>query len=442
MPSREPSLLRPRRATLAPGVRLHVLATDRFATTVCRVAFHRDLGREATATALLGQLLGSATADHPTREALAHRLADLYGAGLHVGVERLGDRQLLAASLDWPTRGVPGRGATLSEGLGFLREVLTRPLREGHGPALDHAAVATEARNLVRSLRSIRDDKARYATRRCLELACEGEPYALDVEGREEDVAAATPAALAEVHARLLATAPVEIHLAGDVSFTEAVAAVRKHLLWDTRAKRPTPAPPAWSTRAPRRRAVRRVEKDSVSQGKLVMAFRADLEPGSPLLPAALVLAGVLGGSPASRLFKVVRETHGLAYYASSSWVAAKGLLVVQSGIETKNEARVRRLVLSLAREVAGGRLDDLAWQAVREAARSRVRAMRDDRGSAIGFEQEASALGLDPRPERRLAALEAVTPADVRRVGKRLALDASFFLAGEAKDGAAGAAS
>src|SRR4029450_3408162 len=103
--------------------------------------------------------------------------------------------------------------------------------------------------------------------------------------------------------------------------------------------------------------------KDSVSQGKLVMAFRADLEPGSPLLPAALVLAGVLGGSAARRPFNVGRETRGLAYYASSSWVAAKGLLVVQSGIETKNEARVRRLVLSLAREVAGGRLDDPARQ-------------------------------------------------------------------------------
>ncbi len=196
---------RPRSVTLPRGIRLHVLPTDRFATTICRVALHRDLGPEATATSLLGSVLESATARHPSREALAHRLADLYGAGLSVGVEKLGDRQVLSATLDWPTAGLPGRGATLAEGLAFLREVLTEPRVEGDALAAD--IVATEARNLGRALAALRDDKGRYALRRCLEAACRGEPYALDVEGRLEDLAAATPTALRALHRRLLATA-------------------------------------------------------------------------------------------------------------------------------------------------------------------------------------------------------------------------------------------
>ncbi len=53
--------------------------------------------------------------------------------------------------------------------------------------------------------------------------------------------------------------------------------------------------------------------------------------------------------------------------------------------------------------------------------------------GAAIGYAQEMTALGLDPRPETHLAALLAVRPADVRRVGTRLALEASFFLTGGA---------
>ena len=89
-------------ATVARGIRLHLLPTDRFTTTLVRVVLHRDLGPEATATSLLSAVLESATQRHPTREALAHRLADLYGAGLDVGVDKLGDRQLLSASLDWP----------------------------------------------------------------------------------------------------------------------------------------------------------------------------------------------------------------------------------------------------------------------------------------------------------------------------------------------------
>jgi predicted Zn-dependent peptidase len=159
------------------------------------------------------------------------------------------------------------------------------------------------------------------------------------------------------------------------------------------------------------------------------MAFRADLEPSSPLVPAALTIAGVLGGTPSSRFFKVVRETHGLCYYASAGWARAKGLLIVQSGIEPKNEPRVRRLVLSLLKETASGRLDSLAHEAYLAQARTRVEAMRDDRGAALSFAQEMTALGLTPRPETHLARLAAVTKADVRKAGRRIGLEASFFL-------------
>ena len=429
MPTQTGESTRLKTARLGRGVRLHLLPTDRFTTTICRVVLHRDLGPEATATSLLGLVLESATARHPTREALAGRLADLYGAGLSVGVEKLGDRQLLAASLDWPTRGLPGRGGTLAEGLAFLREVLAEPLL--HGDGLDADTVAREGTNLTRSLESLRDDKGRYAMRRCLEAACRGEPFALDAEGRAEDVAAQTPAALLTLHRRLLATAPVEIFLAGDLDLAAAKAAVAKHLLWPGRAAKPAVVPAVGSVAKARARPWRRVEKDSVVQGKLAMAFRGAIAGDDPRSVAAQVLAGVLGGSPVSRLFKVVRETHGLCYYAQAGWVRAKGLLLVQSGVEPKNEPKARRLILSLFREVASGRLDPQAFEAVREAARSRVEAIRDERGAAIAFAQEATALGLDPTPEAQLRRLLAVTPSDVRAAGRALALEASFFLTG-----------
>lgn len=428
---RDATLPRPglRSVTLGRGVRLHVLPTDRFATTVVRVALHRDLGPEATATSLLGAVLESATARHPTREALAHRLADLYGAGLSVGVEKLGNRQLLSATLDWPTVGLAGRGASLADGLAFLREVLTEPLRDADG--LDAGLVATEARNLGRALASIRDDKARYATRRCLEAACRGDAYALDVEGRVEDLAAATPRALDALHRRLLSTAPVEVFVVGDVAPAAARAAVARHLLWPGRAPRPATVPDVASVRAARARPVRAVEHDAVAQGKLVMAWRAPVEPASRDLAPALLLAGVLGGTAVSRLFKVVRETHGLCYAASAGWVRSQGLLLVQLGVAPEHAARARRLTTSLVAEVAAGRLEPAAHEAVVEGVRARVAALADERGSSVAFLQEALALGTTRSPARHLAALRAVTSKDVARVGRRLRPEASFLLTG-----------
>jgi predicted Zn-dependent peptidase len=419
-------------SVLAPGVRLHVLPTDRFTTTICRVALHRDLGPEAAATALLAQVLESVTAKHPSREAVAHRLADLYGAGLDVGVEKLVDRQLLAASLDWPSASLPGRGATLEEGLSFLREVLTDPKRVGDG--LDPDTVATEATNLRRAIRALRDDKASWAARRCVDLACAGEPFALDAIGREEDVAAATPAALAALHARLLATAPVEIFVAGDVTPARARAAVREHLLWTDRSRSVVEPRPASSVRAPRAKPRRVVETQDLAQGKLAMAFRAKIAPTSPDAVAAAVVAGVLGGTTVGRFFRVIRETHGLCYYAHASYVRAKGLMLVQSGVDTKNEPKARRLVMELFREAASGALEEKALRGYREAVWARARAMQDERGLSIAFAQEALALGTDPRPESFAKAVDAVRPADARRAGKALALEATYFLAGKAK--------
>jgi predicted Zn-dependent peptidase len=124
-------------------------------------------------------------------------------------------------------------------------------------------------------------------------------------------------------------------------------------------------------------------------------------------------------------------------------------MMLVQSGVDPQNEPKARRLILQLTREVAGGSLDEQAFSAVREAARARVVAMQDERGSTLSYTQEMLALGLDPRPRKNLDALLAVTPADVRRAGKALALEASFFLtssptgsptssAGAARNGAA----
>jgi predicted Zn-dependent peptidase len=396
------------------------------------------MGPEAAATSILGHVLQSATARHPTREALAHRLADLYGASLSVGAEKLGDRQLLAGSLEWPTAHVPRAGRILEEGLRLLREVWAEPKRSRDGVALDPDLVRTEQVNHVRSLRALMNDKGRYATRRCLEIAFEGEPFGMDVDGREEDVPRATPEALAALHARLLATAPVEIFLVGDLSPLQAERAVRRHLLWEGRARTTAAPPPAGSAGRARRVPRRVVEADVVTQGKLVMAWRAPIAATNALTPGALTLAGTLGGGPYARLFKVVREVHGLCYYANAGWNRAKGLMLIQSGIEPATEPRATKEILALVKEVASGVLEPTALHGYREAVAHRVASMRDDRGALLGWVQECLALGVDPSPSRFLAHLRRVTPSEVRRVGAALRLDTTFFLTSKDAAGAA----
>ena len=183
--------------------------------------------------------------------------------------------------------------------------------------------------------------------------------------------------------------------------------------------------------RAARSRPWRRVEKDAVVQGKLAMAFRGAIAADDARSPAAACWPACSGAAPSSRLFKVVRETHGLCYYAQAGWARGKGLLLVQSGVEPKNEPKARKLILELFREVASGTLDAQAFEAVREAARSRVEAMRDERGLSIAFAQETTALGLDPRPEGQLRSCSRSPPPTCVARGARSRSTRRFFLTG-----------
>lgn len=419
---------------LSPGVRLHLLRTNRFTTSHCRIVLHRDLGVEAGATAVLASVLESATAHHPTRRALAHRLADLYGASLHVGVGKMGDRQLVIGALDWPTAHVPRARGQLAAGLELLREVWSEPKRSSDGgvEVLDPELVETERLNQLRTLRGLRDDKGRYALKRCIASICDQEPFGLDVQGSEAEVEDLTPAGLAALHRRLIRSAPMEIFLVGDLTLREAVANVRRHLLWSDRDGRPRGVPPVSSVRPARARARRIVERDEITQGKLVLGLRASIRPGTVLGAAAETLAGVLGGGSYSRLFKIVREQHGLCYYASAGWLRAKGILLIQTGVEASKAQQAKREILKLTREVASGILDSEALAHYRSDLTHRIAALRDSPQAMLGWYQERLALGLDPTPETWLARQRAVTPAAVRRAGARLALDTSFYLAPE----------
>lgn len=424
------SLPLPRSCVLAPGVRLHVVRVARFATTVCRIVAHRRLGPDAATAAVLAKVLASATARHPTRRALADALADLYGATLHVGVGKLGDRQLFSAALEWPTSHVVASRTALATGLALLGDVFARPAREaGAGGGLRRDLLASERTNLVRAHAALKGDKAAYALRQLIATACRGEPFARDARGTAAEARRVTARAATALHRDLVRRAPIDIWLVGDVPPATAERAVRTHMDLPGRGARARAMPPSVSTRAARPRPRRRVLRDEVAQTRLALAWRGAVSPRGAAGAAASTLAGVLGGGAYGRLFKVLREAEGLCYDASAYWDRSKGLLVVELGVDPGDERRALAGVRALFRDVAAGHLDAEAHAAFLEDQAHQVRTLTDQRGALLGWFQQAQALGLDPDPRVRLEALHRVTPAAVRRLGRRLGLDAVLVL-------------
>lgn len=103
--------------------------------------------------------------------------------------------------------------------------------------------------------------------------------------------------------------------------------------------------------------------QETVTQGKLNLAYGTDIYYEDTDRFALLVFNGLFGGFPHSKLFMNVREKASLAYYASSSFDTFRGYLQVQTGINSNNREKVLRLIDEQLIELQAGNFTELAFQ-------------------------------------------------------------------------------
>ena len=316
---------------LAEGVRCLSLPDSRFKTSRLTVALLLPLKKEtASAGALLPYLLRRSCAAYPDFTALQRRLNELYGASITAEVARIGEAQALvltAAAIDdrFALAGEPVAESCAA----LLRQMLFEPVLEnGCFRASD---VRTEKRCLIERMEAEINDKRWYARRRCEELLCENEAYAVDRYGSPEAAAALTPESLTGTWRRVLAGARVQLILQGGAAAMHAAGPLREALA-GVPGRKPLDCPTVTATSYP---AVReRVERMEVRGSKLVLGFRAGTAEPDGDVAAARLMNALLGGTPHSLLFRNVREKLSLCYYCASSYDRLKGILLVDSGVD------------------------------------------------------------------------------------------------------------
>lgn len=320
---------------LAQGVRLCTASTDRFKTAKISVNMAVKLRREtASLNAVLTYLLHRSCKKYPDMTALNARLAYLYGARVSASVSKIGDVQVLRLSMT----SIDDRFALTDESViaqcaDLLLDMIFEPnIVDGCFPKEN---VEQEKRLVLEKIESERNDKRDYAKQRCEEIMCGGEPYGINRLGTESDVAAITPEALYSAWESLLSEAHVQINVIGGVD----VSVIRKKLTERIAGINRSEVPVPKSVRMPAPETVREVtEKMPINQGKLVMGYRVDFDESKRA--AFKVMTDVFGGGPYSRLFTNVRERLSLCYYCSARLNEDKGIMLIQSGIETENKEK------------------------------------------------------------------------------------------------------
>ena len=235
------------------------------------------------------------------------------------------------------------------------------------------------------------------------------------------------PADLVTAYRQMLASDQVDIFVLGNVD----TATVERSLQsWPLAARQQLSTIADYHQ--PFRHHLRvRKEHQRLSQAKLDAAFSLPVYYRDEGYYAALVMNGLLGGSPYSKLFLNVREKAGLAYYADSQVRAFGGHLVVETGIQTKNYSRVRDLIKQQVVELQEGRFTDEQLAEVKAALVNDYQIGLDSPLNIIEHR-----LVNEMSRHRELidvpAAVEAVTRQEVIEAARLLRLQAVYFLGGE----------
>jgi predicted Zn-dependent peptidase len=147
-------------------------------------------------------------------------------------------------------------------------------------------------------------------------------------------------------------------------------------------------------------------------------------------------MSDVFGGNPNSKLFKVVREELSLCYYCSSRMLRAKGIMLVQSGIESFNEEKAKNAILDQLEDIKNGNFSDDDIASSVKSLEDGFRSVSDSAESVANWFTSQVCSNEFLYPEDFIDQFKKVTREDIIEAAKAVTLDTVFMLEGTAEGG------
>ncbi len=411
---------------LAPGVRFCAVKTGAFKTACLSFSMALPLEEDLEAKAVLPFLLHRACRKYPDFTKLSGRLAELYGAALSAAVSKLGEAHVLNLSIT----AIDDRFALDDESVALscaklLLDLIFDP-NVGKEEFLQED-IKREKRLLTEKIESEINNKRAYAMRRCEALMCENEKFGLSPLGEKSKVGELNGKKVYEAWREVLKTAGIQISFAGSADTAELEEVIAREF---SKIKR---QPAVIKTEFIKSSDSSRYfsEEMAVEQGKLVLGFRAGMENEDDDNVATKVMTYLYGGSPHSKLFLNVREKMSLSYYCSSAFSKTKGLVFVQSGIDTDKEEAATSAILDQLEALKKGDFTDEELAFSKLSMTDALRAVEDSPEGIVAWYDSQITRDEFTTPYLEAQKIEAIGREDIIRAAQRVTLDTIFMLKG-----------
>lgn len=415
---------------ISTAVKLCTFKTKQFKTSVVTLNLITKLDEKAGEKALLINLLSRTNMNYPTLGEFNRNLASLYGASVTAKVNKIGDAQVLSLVLQFVDNKFALENEDIAEkAINLLLDCLFKPDITPKG--FKEENLAREKRLLKEKIDSENDDKIAFARKRLIEEMCRDERYSIHRFGRKEDIDKATGKDIFELWKKLLMTSAVQINVTGNFEEEKIENIIKERFdVLERKSENITEIRTEFLTESYGEKTV--TEKQSVQQGKLVLGFRAGMTYDFDNYSAIFLMNSIFGSGTFSKLFTNVREKLSLCYYCSSSLIRNKGIIIVQSGIETENTKKALDAILFELEEMKKGNFTKEDINNAKLSAADSLRSATDSAYAIDNWFLTHCISGEFYTPEEYIEMLQNVSAEEIIIAANMITLDTVYILEGE----------
>lgn len=414
---------------LADGVIFNSISDNRFKTMKLLTNIFLPMSEEtASVNALLCYVLVRCCKKYPDMIKMSRKLGSLYGAEVNGFVSKMGDMQCIKIDIGGLSDKYAINNENISSELSeLLCEVIFNPkVKDGK---FDEKDILQEKRQIMDMIDSDFNDKRVYASQRLFEIMCADEVYGIKWCGTKEQIEAVTSEQLYSAWLNMLKNAHFEITFVGESNPDNAAEIIKNSFKEIKRTPVDLSTDVVYS--AFEEKDV--VEEMDVAQSKLEIGFRTACAEPEPETVATRLMSVILGGTASSKLFNNVREKKSLCYYCLARYQRLKGIMFIESGVETANIESAKKAILAEVEDMKNGKISDFEINSAKLAIINSTLGVSDTITGLSGWYSSQVMDASVDTPEEACKKVEAVTKEEIVKAANKLVLDTIFVLkAGE----------
>lgn len=400
---------------------LHFIKTNKFKTITIDVDFYRNIKKEEiTKRNLLKMVLLDSSKNYKTEKDLIIESENLYDIKVSSSISRLGTFSNLSFQTKFLNEKYTEKDMN-KESIIFFLDLIFNP------NTLNNAFVNIDKQKekLRQDIISINDNKPRLAHLKLMEKYPNRE-YGYNTFGYIDDIDKIDGNALYEYYKEVIDKDQIDIFVLGDFSSSDMKELFKEYFKVNTFKKENKKL--LIKELDIRKRIIRYHEYDDVNQNQVLLLFSLNNLTDFERKYTVKVLNEVLGGSSNSILFNRVREDKGYCYYVNSSVKAYDNIMVINSGVESKNTEKCIKLIRKVIKEVKEGKIsDDLIKSSINTIV-SGINASFDSPIGIINTYFSKVLVGTEDA-EERIKNFRSITKEDIIKVSKKINLNSILTL-------------